>query len=282
MKKVRWEVVTLDGSEYGLYDYNTNTYLTSNGETTTQSYEFSTKEDAQEFLIDVCENNEDLAYHITVEKFVCDDIISEILDTYTSEFISVIVETLMEKEITFTRHDVVKVMRQIAGPKIEINYSDWKDYVIEAIEELLNLYGYTKHFHIDHYVYSFYDEVEEEIDEIEEDDEVEEIAEVEEESKSSDSATTTTINVSQDPKRHTLAVDFVRSCGGYPGASMDVLVCKGAIYIHVDPAQNAKDHIEGGRKPIRLHTKLKVDCYGNMRISKYMLDLAEIKIPTTN
>lgn len=228
---------------------------------------------ANDFIKWLCDNTPDIMYYNKAEPFVSTEIANEIITSYMDSFVANIVDALMDNEITFTRHDVLKTIRQLVGPNVIMEYSDWKDVIIEILDDKIEEYGYKVEYTINgHFVYSLAPEIEDEDDEEEEDTPT---------TVTKDSANPSTIiTAAPDPKRvenrHTFTAKQVRKCGGFPGATMHIVICKGRFFISAEIKDNVSDWLAAGRPSIIMNARRKVDKNCNLRLSKYMFDLAEI------
>jgi hypothetical protein len=291
-KELRWEVFCLVADKYYyITDTKNDDRLLATGDvvknTDVENYDrddifFSSEEEAQEFIDEMVLESPEKMYRRQAVTFLTDEQVDDIVESYFSAVIDTIVRTLMEAGQVFSRHDVLKSIRQIWGPDAEVEYSDWKDNIVESIESMVDVYDYEQAFDTGHFVYSpIVEEVEEE-----DADDTADTADTAD-TDTVDSATTTTVTQDATPEpvkdtsepdvvsnRHTISAKFVRAAGGSPGTTMDVLVCKGKIFVDACPATNEQDRINAGSPNILLHTTLKVDKNCNLRISKYMFDLA--------
>lgn len=246
-------------------------------ESTSDVY-FEHKHEAEEFIEDMIEECPELMYKRKPVIFLEDELVDNIVQKLY-QFVDVIVEELMENAIVFSRHDVLKSLRQIFGPQYELAYSDWKELITESIAAFCPVYDYESEYDHGHIVYSPI--------ELDEDDCAQDVPDT----TTSDSADTT-IGIKDgsdvkdntapnvDRKRATLSAEFIRQAGGYPGAKMDILVCPGKIFVAEDPDVNEDDRLRSGAPNILLHTSLKVDCNCNLRLSKYMFDLSGLPMPS--
>jgi hypothetical protein len=289
-KELRWEVFCWVADRYYyITDPKNGDRLLTNGDVVKDAdvgnYDrndifFSSEEEAQEFIDEMVLEYPEKMYRRQTVTFLTDEQVDDIVESYFSSVIDTIVRTLMEAGQVFSRHDVLKSLRQIWGPGAEIEYSNWKDIIVESIESMVDMYDYEQAFNVGHFIYS---PIKEEVEEDDTDDAAGDTTDT----ATVDSATTATVTQDAAPQpvkdtsepdvvsnRHTVSAKFVRAAGGYPGTAMDVLVCKGKIFVDASPATNERDRIAAGSPNILLHTTLKVDKNCNLRISKYMFDLA--------
>ncbi len=259
------EIIAKDGNVYSETDAQALNQL---------NIYFWLESEAQEFMEEMCDEQPDLMYKRIPQKFITDELAEEIITSYMDSVVTNIVEALMDKEMTFTRHDVLKVIRQLVGPDVEIDYADWKSVIVETLADKLDEYGYEVEFKLSRFKYSPIPEEEED----EED---------EPETQSVDNATTSTMTVDPTPvptadtsepervrNRHIFKAEQVRKFGGSPGAKIYIIVCKGRFFIEADADKNVLDWSTAGCPAILLNTSLTVDKYCNLRVSKYIFDLA--------
>lgn len=291
MKELKWKVELEDSQPtlgYCIVDGNGN-YLIKDGATNCRvvgavnlggeyhsNIYFEHKHEAEEFIEDMIEECPEKMFKRKPVIFLEDEHVDSIVMKLYA-IVDVIVEELMENAIVFTRHDVLKSLRQIYGPQCELAYSDWKDIITEAITAFCPVYDYESEYDHGHIVYSPIELADED-------------AQDAPDTTTADSANTTTIAADTTPadtsvpkvdkKRATLTADFIRRAGGYPGAKMDIIVCPGKIYVCEDADDNEDDRIKDGAPQILLHTSLKVDCNCNLRLSKYMFDLSGLPMPS--
>lgn len=219
-------------------------------------------------------------YDNNTSKFVSDDVAANIMYEVYSNAIDVTVENLLESRMEFTRHDVIKTLRQIAGPSIECSYDEWKDMIVESINSFMELYDYESRF--DGYKFVYFPNK----NDVATSDSAKTMkydidAAIDMLSDGSpdstlDSTSTKCDNSAVNRERYTISTKHVRAAGGYPGAVMDIVVCDKSIFINIDPDKNELERANSGNKPVLLHTNLKVDKYCNLRISKYMMDIANM------
>jgi len=286
MKELRWEIISDRKGKYVLYDGKTDEYMFSSGKikqfyTIEESKDvWNTSVEAAEFLETLCENEPELAYRRSNETFLSIDVVSEIVGEQIVFLIESIVERIMEDEMSFTRHDVLKSLRQVIGPEVEVSYKDWKDLIVEIIELNMVMFDFSRDFKNGRFEYFYDPEVEG--PEVDEESEVKETITVDSAAEQRMQSPTVSINEidTSEPKvvknRHTVSAETVRAAGGYPGDTMHIIVCYKHIIINYDTSDAAKEWANFGRPTILLNSTLKVDKNGNVRISKYMFDLADL------
>jgi len=281
-KELRWEVIAVTNG-FALFDYKTDTYIGSLraiSKTMWTKDHFDTIAEAQEFLEDLCENYPDLAFvEIEEDAFLSNETFEAILSDQADFLAESIVEYFMENEESFTRHDIVKGVRQMAGPDVEIGYEEWKPLIIDVIDENLSLYDYSASFESGRFLFS-YDpqEEEEEVDEKSDTVTVDSAANAE----SDDDGLEVTPLIQSDGTirdRVIMSAKNVREAGGSPGDTMMIYICEKFIFMNTDLDKLAHEHVAYGSPKLIKKTLLKVDKSCNIQIRKYMFDLAGIKFP---
>ncbi len=268
MKELRWEVVSHTPDKYSLFDYKANEYYTI----ANIIVNFSSMEKAREFLEELCKSNPGDAYCRVPETFLSEETVKDLILNQLVYMIKGIIITIMESKRSFTRHDILKGIRQIVGVDVEIEYSEWKEYIIECLEEIIDLYEYECEFIDGHYVYSFID------DSI--DDSIEDDSKEDDDNYDDDYMNIQYVPVddTSEPiaskKRHTISADAVREAGGYPGATMYITIAERAIIMDANIEHLTKEWENLGKPAVIFESTLKVDKSCNIRISEYMFDLA--------
>lgn len=292
MKELKWKIERdPDPCSYGYYIYNEEKaqYLTKNGivveSADLSDYEvnelfWTCKNEIEEYFEELCDTNPVLMYKQAPITIFTEEVANNIVTESVFALAEAVVEAFIDEGRTFTRHDVCKGIRQVVGPANEITYSEWKEVIVEAIESSLDLYDYSRRLTDGKFEYFFDPAVEADEDECEE------------ETVTADSADTVTVgsdsvgtytdstpatpDAPATPARHTISAEMVREVGGSPGDTMHIIAVDGMIIFDTDEDELVDEWKKKGSKPILLQTTLKVDKNCNVRLSKYIFDLANM------
>lgn len=245
--------------------------------------------EASDFLEEMYEYIPSIKYVNKSEAIFSNEVVTDLICESVYALVELVIEVFMKDETTFTRHDVCRGIRQVLGPSIEIKYDEWKDVIIQSIEGIIDLYGYSRRLANDRYEYffaGFDDEIDDDeiCDEDEDDDDITVVKNVAPSTTTIPSAPSTSsiYNTSNPPSqpstltRHTISAESIRKINGKPGDIVHILVCKGIIIYHTDINEARNEWRQRGRPTILHHTTLKVDKNYNVRLSKYIFDLADM------
>lgn len=249
------------------------------------------KNEAEEFIEEMCDSNPNIMYVVKVDPVFDADVIQELTVTSVVALIESVVEQFMKEERTFTRHDVCKGIRQVVGPDVKIEYDEWKELIVEVIETSISLYDYSRQQNNGRFEYFYDPTVEDEEDDVTTD------------TVTIDSAQTVTTGIpagtvaavttgsrdysdtiytpdldapSKDVTRHTLTAEQIRNAGGKPGDILHVMVTKGNITFDIDEKVILAEWKKMGSPQILHQSSFKVDKNCNVRLSKYIFDLADM------
>lgn len=286
MKEIRWDIAKNGHGEWILKDKRLNqvlmhdkgivsaTSILAMGSDST----FTTESEAQDYLEDLIIETPDLAYREIVPAFLDAKEVQELQWEAFAALVETTVAYLMENEKVFSRHDVLKSLRQLYGRGVEINYADWKELISITVDEFAVEFDYVKVYADGFWSYEPNDEVE--ADEEVETTTADSAETVTYDSDENDSVPSPAVKDTAEPaavsNRHTVTAEQVRKCGGDIGDIMDIIVCKGRFFIEQDAAKNNADWVSAGSPQVLLSTSLKVDKNCNLRLSKYMFDLADL------
>ena len=215
---------------------------------------FKTKEEAIEFV------NE---FTGALKNIFDEDQLKDWRDAKIPQTIAEVIEFLMENKITFTRHDIIRGARELLGSGIEITYDDWKDTVIDYIENnRVHAFDYSKVFTDGRWEYVYigmpllrrtfpgllaHNLVGVATDHV----------------PTSDAAT-------YEPKQMSIPVEAVRREGLNPGDTALVIAIKNRIYFARDERSLAISMVQDDitTSDILFQQAYKVDSSGNVRLSK--------------
>lgn len=288
MKELRWKPIE-DFYGWHIYDEKEKMILTKNMQIINydiykEEYKniyFNDLRAAKEFLYKKVKVYPDIMYRevedptttTNNDSIVDDEFILNLREECINSVAYTIVKNLICAHIEFSRHDVVRIIRQIVGPNIEIEYYDWKGSIIAAIDSLSKDYDYIKQYN-DGYI-SYKKNVVISNDGLDNNDIIEDdiINNINTDITDED---VDKIKVTKTTKQHVITKAEVINAGGYPGAMMLIWVCDGQILFNIDLVNMYLKWKFAKFPKVFIKKYLRVDKNCNLRLSKYMFDMANI------
>ena len=236
--------------------FNSVVYLYKDG----SEHGIATDQAASDVFFDSAEEAESFLTAFNVPGILPDDKVDDWREEKVRLAIAESIEFLMQNKMTFSRHDVIRAVRQLFGAGVKVEYADWKETVVDFIEaHRVAAFDYTKAFSDGRLEYVYIST---------EDDEPEDEPEND--------------NAEPDVKERTKQVvpaAAVRAEGLKPGDIAYCVAVRGGIYFAADETTLATSLVEDDVDidDITFAGSYKVDKYCNIQFSKNIFIAADLE-----